>query len=147
MKVLKSISFLFIIIGIFFAVFGTIKYIVTYNEVNNRVYTTATITRIDEYETGDSENPKAYKTYVRFNVDEEEVIAELNTYSSKYYVGYELEVYYFEDDLSLVYKKGSEHLLLIFPIVGALFSVIGFVLLINKKVQNYLLKLPVSESI
>ena len=45
------------------------------------------------------------------------------------------------------YKKGSEHLLLIFPIVGTLFSVIGFVLLINKKVQNYLLKLPVSESI
>ena len=42
---------------------------------------------------------------------------------------------------------GSEHLLLIFPIVGTLFSVIGFVLLINKKVQNYLLKLPVSESI
>ena len=75
------------------------------------------------------------------------MIAELNTYSSKYFVGYELEVYYFEDDLSLVYKKGSEHLLLIFPIVGTLFSVIGFVLLINKKVQNYLLKLPVSESI
>ena len=111
------------------------------------IYTTATISRIDEYATGDSENPKAYKTYVRFNVDEEEVIAELNTYSSKYFVGYELEVYYFEDDLSLVYKKGSEHLLLIFPIVGTLFSVIGFVLLINKKVQNYLLRLPVSESI
>ena len=120
-------------------------YIIIYNEVNNRVYTTATITRIDEYETGDSENPKAYKTYVRFNVDEEEVIAELNTYSSKYYVGYELEVYYFEDDLSLVYKKGSEHLLLIFPIVGTLFSVIGFVLLFNKKVQNYLLNAPCSE--
>ena len=44
-------------------------------------------------------------------------------------------------------KKGGEHLLLIFPIVGTLFSVIGFVLLINKKVQNYLLRLPVSESI
>ena len=145
MKVLKSISFLFIIIGIFFAVFGAVKYIIIYNEVNNRVYTTATITRIDEYETGDSENPKAYKTYVYFKVDEEEVIAELNTYSSKYYVGYELEVYYFEDDLSLVYKKGSEHLLLIFPIVGTLFSVIGFVLLFNKKVQNYLLNAPCSE--
>ena len=145
MKVLKSISFLFIIIGIFFAVFGTIKYIVTYNEVNNRVYTIATITRIDEYETGDSENPKAYKTYVRFNVDEEEVIAELNTYSSKYYVGYELEVYYFEDDLSLVYKKGSEHLLLLFSIIGVLFSIVGFILLFNKKVQNYLLNAPCSE--
>ena len=147
MKALKSISLIFIIIGIFFVVFGAIKYITTFNEVDDRIYTTATICRIDEYATGDSENPKAYKTYVRFNVDEEEVIAELNTYSSKYFVGYELEVYYFEDDLSLVYKKGSEHLLLIFPIVGTLFSVIGFVLLINKKVQNYLLKLPVSESI
>ena len=145
MKALKSVSLIFIIIGIFFAIFGTIKYITTFNEVGDRIYTTAIITRIDEYETGDSENPKVYKTYVCFNVDEEEVISELNTYSSKYYVGYELEVYYFENDLSLVYTKGSEHLLLLFPVLGTLFSTIGFIVLFNKKVQNYLLKAPCSE--
>ena len=147
MKVLKCAGIFFVVIGIFFAVIGTIKYITVLNDIENRVYTTATIVKIDEYLTGDSENPKDYNVYVEYEVNDDTVRSELNTYSSKYYVGDKVSIYYYENDMNMVYKENSEHLLFIIPLVGISFSVIGFVLLFNKKVQNHLLRLPVSEAI
>ena len=147
MRTLKGVGLFFAIIGIFFALVGTIKYILVLNDIENRIYTTATIVEIDEYLTGDPDNPKGYNVYVEFEVDDDAVRSELNTYSSKYYVGDKVSIYYYENDMNMVYKENSEHLLFIIPLVGISFSVIGFVLLFNKKVQNHLLRLPVSEAI
>jgi hypothetical protein len=147
MKVLKGVGLFFAIIGIFFALVGTIKYILVLNDIENRIYTTATIVEIDEYLTDDPDNPKGYNVYVEFEVDDDTVRSELNTYSYKYYVGGEISIYYYENDMNIVYAENSEHLLLIFPLVGISLSILGFILFFNKKVQNHLLRLPVSEAI
>ena len=129
MRALKGVGLFFTIIGIFFALVGTIKYILVLNDIENRIYTTATIVEIDEYLTGDPDNPKGYNVYVEFEVNDDTVRSELNTYSYKYYVGGEISIYYYENDMNMVYKENSEHLLFIIPLVGISFSVIGFVLL------------------
>ena len=49
--------------------------------------------------------------------------------------------------MNIVYIENSEHLLLIFPLVGISLSILGFILLFNKKVQNWILKIPVSEAV
>ena len=147
MKVLKGVGFFFAIIGIFFALVGTIKYILVLNDIENRIYTTATIVEIDEYLTGDPDDPKGYNVYVEFEVDDDVVRSELNTYSYEYYVGGKVYIYYYENDMNIVYAENSEHLLLIFPLVGISLSILGFILFFNKKVQNWILKLPVSEAI
>ena len=147
MKVLKGVGFFFAIIGIFFALVGTIKYILVLNDIENRIYTTATIVEIDEYLTGDPDDPKGYNVYVEFEVDDDTVRSELNTYSYEYYVGGKVYIYYYENDMNIVYIENSEHLLLIFPLVGISLSILGFILLFNKKVQNWILKIPVSEAV
>ena len=147
MRALKGVGLFLAIIGIFFALVGTIKYILVLNDIENRIYTTATIVEIDEYLTGDPDNPKGYNVYVQFEVDDDAVRSKLNTYSYKYYVGAEISIYYYENDMNIVYAENSEHLLLIFPLVGISLSILGFILFFNKKVHNWILKLPVSEAI
>ena len=145
MRALKGVGLFFTIIGIFFALVGTIKYILVLNDIENRIYTTATIVEIDEYLTGDPDNPKGYNVYVEFEGDDDAVRSELNTYSYKCYVGGKVSIYYYENDMNIVYAENSEHLLLVFPLIGTSVSILGFVLLFNKKVQTRLLRLPVSE--
>ena len=147
MKGFKIVGLIFFVLGIFFAIIGTVEYISVLNASENRVYTTATIVEIDEYLTNDPDNRKGYNVYVEYKVNDTTVKSKLNTYSSKYYVGIEVPIYYYENDMNMVYEKNSEHFLLLFPLVGILFSVIGVVLLFNKQVQNFLLRLPVSEDI
>lgn len=147
MRAIKGVGLFFAIIGIFFTLVGTIKYILVLNDIENRIYTTATIVEIDEYLTGDPDDPKGYNVYVEFEVDDDAVRSELNTYSYKYNVGGKVSIYYYENDMNIVYAENSEHLLLIFPLVGISLSILGFILFFNKKVQNWILKLPVSEAI
>ncbi len=147
MRTLKGVGLFFAIMGIFFALVGTIKYILVLNDIENRIYTTATIVEIDEYLTGDPDIPKGYNVYVEFEVDNDVVRSELNTYSYEYYVGGKVFIYYYENDMNIVYIENSEHLLLIFPLVGISLSILGFILFFNKKVQNWILKIPVSEAV
>lgn len=147
MRTLKGVGLFFAIIGIFFALVGTIKNILVLNDIENRIYTTATIVEIDEHLTGDPDIPKGYNVYVEFEVDDDVVRSELNTYSYEYYVGGKVSIYYYENDMNIVYIENSEHLLLIFPLVGISLSILGFILFFNKKVQNWILKIPVSEAV
>ena len=133
MRTLKGVGLFFAIIGIFFALVGTIKYILVLNDIENRIYTTATIVEIDEYLTSDPDIPKGYNVYVEFEVDDDVVRSELNTYSYEYYVGGKVSIYYYENDMNIVYIENSEHLLLIFPLVGISLSILGFILLFNNK--------------
>ncbi len=136
MKSIKFVGILFAITGFVFIIVGSIGYFLTYIYVDERIYTIATIVKIDEIKTNDSENPKEFIVYVEFESDGEMIISKLNTYSSKYRLKDKIDVYYFSDNIEMVYTKGSEHLLLLFPIIGLIVFIVGIILFFNKKSTN-----------
>lgn len=135
MKSIKTIGIFFTLISLFFIIAGLIKYFSSYKNIGERIYTVAKIIKIDEIKTNDPDNPKDFITYVEYESNSEMVIGKLNTYSHKYRVGDKLDIYYFLDNKELVYAKGSEHLILIFPIIGMAVFPIGIALTFRKKVS------------
>ena len=135
MKLRKVIGILFVVAGISFVILGLIKYIISFTEKEDRVYTTANIVKIDERETGDPEEPIDYTTYVELEVNDEKVTTKLNTYKSSFKVGKKIEVYYLENDIQMVYEKDSTNFYMIFSLIGAVFAVLGAIVIFKKK--NY----------
>lgn len=136
MKRMKAAGIIFIIVGLVFLIVGTIECITAFQKTEERIYTTATIVRIEEYETGDPEQPIRHETYVEFEIDGKKTESELNTYNSSFKKGKEIEIYYFNDDINFVYEKGSEFLLILFPIFGTAFIVLGALLAFYKKLPS-----------
>lgn len=136
MKTTKVIGALFIVVGLLFAILGTIKYAAALMEKENRIYTTATIVRIDKQKTGDPESPYKHTTYVALDVNGERITAPLNTYNSSFKTGKQVEVYYFTNDAHLVYEKRSEYFFVLLAASGAAFAVLG-ALLTYIKVKKY----------
>ncbi len=124
MKIAKVIGILFVVVGVVFALLGIIRCYFEFNE-DGRIYTTAYIIRIDERETGDSEFPIEYTTYVELEVNGEKILTKLNTYSSSFEIGKQVGIYYFENDLQMVYKDRSDVFYIIFALVGVLFAILG----------------------
>ena len=60
-------------------------------------------------------------------------------------IGDKIDIYYFSDNMELVYEQGSEHLILLFPIIGMVVFSIGMILAFSKKIKNRLEKAPCSE--
>lgn len=133
MKLRKVIGILFVVAGISFVILGLIKYIISFTEKEDRVYTTANIVKIDERETGDPEEPIDYTTYVELEVNDEKVTTKLNTYKSSFKVGKKIEVYYLENDIQMVYEKDSTNFYMIFSLIGAVFAVLGAIVIFKKK--------------
>ena len=133
MKSTKIVGVVFVIFGILFAILGAAEGIVRLMEKDDCKYATAHIVKIDEKKTGDSEFPIKYTTYVELYANGNQVIAKLNTYNSSFYIGKEIEVYYFENDLQTVYENGSEVLFIITALSGIAFAVIGSLLIIKGK--------------
>ena len=75
MKGFKIVGLIFFVLGIFFAIIGTVEYISVLNASENRVYTTATIVEIEEYLTNDPDNRKGYNVYVEYKVNDMTPIA------------------------------------------------------------------------
>ena len=132
MKIAKVVGILFIVIGFVFAFLGIIKYAFKIKE-DGRIYTTAHIIRIDERETGDPEFPIEYTTYVELKVNGEKITTKLNSYSSSFEIGKQIDIYYFENDLQMVYKEGSDVFYIAFALVGVLFAILGTILIFRKK--------------
>ena len=145
MKSIKIIGLFFTLTGIFFIIAGFIEYFLSFKNMEDRIYTVAYIVKIDEIKTNDPENPKEFITYVEYESNGEMFVSELNTYSSKYMIGDKIDIYYFSDNIELVYKQGSEHLILLFPIIGMVVFSIGMILAFSKKIKNRLGKAPCSE--
>ena len=129
MKATKIIGVLFIVIGLVFSILGIIKY---FTEKDERIYTTAHIVRIDEQETGDPEFPIDYTTYVELEVNEEKITTKLNTHKSSFIIGEQIDIYYFENDMQMVYKDGSDVFYIIFSFSGVIFAAIGTILVLRK---------------
>ena len=133
MKVAKVVGIFFLVFGLLFAILGSIKYIVAFKATDERIYATAHIVRIDEQKTGAPEFPIEHTTYVEFDINGNRIITKLNTYNSSFYIGKEIEVYYFENDLQTVYKNGIEALFIIYALGGVVFAAIGLLLIIKNK--------------
>ena len=109
--------------GIVFLVFGLVAFIVgcvfLYKGVSkkeDRIYTTAVIAGIDRDYSFDSEDVE-YIVYVTHEYDGQIVVGRLNSYNSTMYIGKELEVYFYEDNIHYLYEEGGE-------IIGAIASMI-----------------------
>ncbi len=133
MKVAKRVGIVFLVIGLLFAILGSIKYIAAFKATDERIYATARIVKIDERQTGDPEFPIEHTTFVEFEMDGKNITAKLNTYNSSFKIGKQIDVYYFENDLQTVYEAGSDAFYIIFASVGLLFAILGSILTFRTK--------------
>ena len=117
-----SIGLLFVVIGIFLC-----KDILNYE---NKIETTAIITQISSYRGGNGD--RNHEVYVSYFIDENKQEARLNSYSSSFYEGKEIEIYYDKDNPSKVGVKSLDLLCLIFPGIGLIFAAVGGAALIIK---------------
>ena len=133
MKSAKIVGIIFVVFGILFAIVGTVAGIVRLIEKDDCKYATAHIIKIDEKKTGDPEFPIDHTTYVELDANGNRITAKLNTYNSSFYIGKEVEVYYFENDVQTVYENGSEVFFIIYALGGVVFATIGSLLIIKSK--------------
>ena len=120
---------LFIAVGLTFVVSGI--YLGTQHKDidDGRIHTTATI--VDIQEDIEHGGDTRHTVYVVYSVDGEEVLAQLSDYISGYYVGEELEIYYYLDDLSRVHsEKGMTTFIIAFPVAGTISIVVGVAVLV-----------------
>ena len=144
MKSAKIVGIVFLVIGLLFAIWGSIKYIAEFKATDERIYATARIVRIDERNTGAPEFPIEHTTFVEFETDGKKITAKLNTYNSSFKMGKQIDVYYFENDLQTVYEVGSDAFYIIFAVAGLLFAILGAILTFGKNILlNKTMQIPI----
>lgn len=113
---------IFVTIGSVFFIIGILICIGNLNYEN----TTQTVGVISEIKTRtDSDGDIYRRVYVKYEADGTEYETELDGYSSSYYEGKEIEIYYDNDNPYDVGVKSFDYLLLIFPGMGLIFLLIG----------------------
>ncbi len=126
-KKLDNLNFffsIFLTVGIIFTFIGIAEFVSSHNEANNRVTTTATITDIIPYINND--NKRSYDVYVEYEVNKNKYNEKLGFYSSNYYIGKEIEIYYYKDNIRKIGTKAGDIMLaLIFSLIGIPFALIG----------------------
>lgn len=136
------------ILGIFFALFGGIFLAVgivicmtTFDPNNVKIDTTAVITEITTRR--DSDGDTHYDVFVEYDVDGKRYESELNFYSSGYYEGKAIDIYYLEKNPNEVGTHSGDYMVFMFPAFGLLFFSIGIGIVISniaKKINNKKLK-------
>ncbi len=137
------------LIWIIFATFGAIFFLIgiaIFGKVfnyENTVDTVGTITKIYSYYRG-ADDDRDHDVYVSYVVDGKKYESRLNGYSSTFYEGKEIKIYYDKDNPNKIGVKSLDLIFLIFPGIGLIFlimGVIGIIVRINKKiVEKYLKK-------
>ena len=136
-KIERFIFALFGIIGLLLLIIGIF---ITFKQFNNKnkIETKAIIESIVRDSSDD------YEVYVKYIVNEREYKNKLNSYSSSYYEGKEISIYYDKTNPNKIVTKLSDYLLLIIPGMGLIFFLIGssyFVIGSIKKKKNNNLKI------
>lgn len=130
---------IFIIIGTIFVSIGIVICLNVFN-YENKVETVGVITQISSYK--DSEDARKYNVYVSYNINGEEYESKLNGYSSSFYEGKEIDIYYDKDNPNEIGAKSLDLLCLIFPAIGMIFVIIGLIGLVikikKKKLEKFL---------
>lgn len=129
-KLENLIWIIFLSIGILFMIIGSIVCVGAFNK-EGKIKTTGIIEEIDrQYDRLD--NNYRYNVWISFEVNGEEQIARVNSYSSGFYEGKEIEIYYNEKNPNEISISSLEPLFLIFPGIGLLFAIIGGIGLLVK---------------
>jgi len=119
---------IFLVVGIFFS------YQTLIASKDNKVETTGKITQIIPYRT--TSRDRGYDVYVSYVVEGQEYESRLNAYSSSFYEGKEIEIYYNKNNPHEIGSSSLDLLVLMFPAMGLLFAMIGgtgLFVKINKK--------------
>lgn len=131
----KRVSYLTLIILLIIAIIAVIVssilyYASSYNE-KNKVYTTATISRIEE-ETNENTTEIMHLTYVKYTIGKKTYEAKLNYYDESYIVGQEIKIYYYKDNKAMAGTEEGEHISNISFILSIVFLVITIIAIVLK---------------
>lgn len=121
-KIENLIWILFFGIGLIFLIIGIIICINVFN-YKDKIDTTGVITDITYY--SDRDGDRNYNVYVKYEVNGIEYESQLNGYSSNFYEGKEIEIYYEKDNPRKIGVKSIDLIFLMFPGFGIIFSCIG----------------------
>lgn len=121
-KVENLIWIIFTVIGIILILIGVFVGINIF-KYDNKENTIGTITNISSHI--DNDGDRNYEVYVTYNVDGKKYESKLNGYSSSFYEGKEIEIYYDKDNPSEIGVKSLDLVFLIFPGIGLIFFIIG----------------------
>lgn len=135
------------LIWIVFTCIGTISLIIGLVIVSNvfnyknKVETTGIITEISRNRNYTKYRNK-YKVFVSYTVEGKEYESILKIHYPNFYEGKEIEIYYDKNDPTKLGMKSSDLILIIFPLFGLVFFIIGvigiFVKTNNKKLEKKL---------
>ena len=128
---------IFLIVGMVFMLVGIIFGISKLN-YNNKVNTTGVITEISSYRK--SNGDRKYDVYVSYLVNGIEYNSKLGGYSSGFYEGKEIEIYYDKDNPTKIGTKSIDFLFIIFLGMGTVFVIIGGILIYQKVYKRRLRK-------
>lgn len=135
MKVLKTFFIIFLIVGLLFLGIGFLVFDFFDTNKGNEISTTAVITDMDSYRRGDGNI--YYDVFITYEINDEIYETKLNEYSSDYYVGKELEIYYKEDQPYDVHTKLPIEIALIicgiFSLIFILIGGIGIICILSKE--------------
>ena len=121
----------FISLGIILVIGGLILYFVIFN-YENKVDTIGKISKVALYR--DMNDNQKYEVYVLYSVDGEQHESKLNGYSSQFYEGKEIKMYYDKDNPDKIGMKSLDLLFLIIPGIGIIFLIIGGIgIIVNVK--------------
>ena len=117
----KIVWSVFFVLGLCVFIGGVVAcfYVFDYSD---KIETTAIITSIKTYGSGDD---KTHKVFVSYEVDGVEYESRLNGYSSSYYEGKRIKIYYDKEDPSKIGSKSLNFLYLMFPAFGLIFGGLG----------------------
>lgn len=125
-----GVGLIFIVVGI---VIGA-----NYFNLKDKGETIATITDISTYR--GSGGSRQYDVMVKYKVDGKTYASLLNSYSSNFYNGKEIEIYYDKEYPNKILLKSSNVLILVFPGIGLVFSIIGTIGITYNRNKNKLEK-------
>ena len=125
---------IFFTIGLIFVIIGSIICLNIFN-YKNKIDTNGTITHITSDRDYDNENID-HDVYVKYTVNDREYESRLNSYSSSFYEGKQIKIYYDKNNPNLIGVKSLDLLFLIFPGIGLIFFIIGATGLIIKIKKN-----------
>lgn len=121
-KLENLIWIIFAIVGVVFVIIGLVVFETIFN-YENKVETIGTITKISSYR--NTNHDRTSEVYVSYTVEGKKYESKLNSYSSSFYEGKEIDIYYDKDNPNKIGVKSLDLLFLIFPGIGLIFLIIG----------------------
>lgn len=136
-----SILSICLVVGLVFLMIGVVASF-RYLNYEDKVEITGIISRIEPSFNGS--NKASHSVWVKYLIDQHIYETELNGYSSDFYEGKEINIYYDKNNPEKIGMKSLDVLILICPFCGVIFFLIGsigfFIIMNHKRIEKKLLK-------